>query len=373
MSPGTHEDSAAGTRRDARRTNGFTALLFITVFVSACVTVTRGGAGTGAIGGVVTNLDGAPIAGASVHTPAGDSTTTAADGSFTLGGLRPTDRLAVTIVTRDYVRGSVVYPVHAGETFRRPIQLIPRSRPVRFDARTGGEVTLPRGGRIVIPANAFETEGQRAAQGPVTVRVTYIDPMDERHVAAAPGDYTAVERDGGVRHLETFGMIEMVAVDSQGQPLRLMRGQGVEIGWPSGREVRVSPSRSLYNFDEGVARWVSAGPNRTFGATLPYNPPGGTQGGGWGVERWNDDDTFPRACITVQVTRSQGSKIEGVTATGVNYSGTSYASTNSAGTARLNVRPLSDVRISVNNPSAQKDITSPAANSNCSTLVTLNH
>lgn len=371
MRPATQQDPAAGTSRDARRTNVFTALLFITVLVSACVTVTRGEAGTGGIGGVVTSLDGAPVAGASVHTPAGDSTTTAADGSFTLGGLRPTDRLAVTIVTRDYVRGSVVYPVHAGETFRRPIQLIPRSRPVRFDARTGGEVTLPRGGRIVIPANAFEAEDQRAAQGPLTVRVTYIDPMDERQVAAAPGDYTSVERDGGVRQLETFGMIEMVAVDSQGQSLRLIRGQGVEIAWPSSREVRVSPSRNLFNFDEGVARWVSAGPNRTFGATLPYNPPGGTRGD-W-VERWNDDDTFPRACITVQVNRAAGPKIEGVTATGVDYSGTSFASTNGAGVAQLNVRPSSAVRISVNNPSAVKQITSPGANSTCSTLVSISH
>ncbi|HEX2077789.1 MAG TPA: carboxypeptidase-like regulatory domain-containing protein [Longimicrobium sp.] len=340
------------------------------LFMSACALATPGFPGTGGIGGVVSSLDGTPIGGASVHTPTGASTTTRADGSFSINGLQPTDRLAVTIITQDYVRGSVVYPVRAGQTLTRPVKLIPRARPVVIDTRTGGEISLPREGRVSIPANAFQAEDGRVVQGPVSVRMTYIDPLDAAQVAAAPGDYTALGTDGGLQQLETFGMIEMAVVDSQGRSLRLVRGTGVNIGWPSSREVRVSDTRGIYNFDEGVARWIASGPNRTFGGTLPYTPP---RIGLGGVELWNDDDPLPRVCISVTVNRSAGTIIENVTATGVSYSGTSSAWTDGSKTARINVKPNSVVDLSVGSPYAHQQITSPGPGSGCPHWATLSH
>jgi len=276
----------------------------------------------------------------------------------------------VTIVAGDYVRGSVIYPVRPGQTLSRSVMLIPRARPALIDAQVGGEIRLPREGRVSIPANAFTAEDGSGVEGPVSVRATYIDPLDAAQVAAAPGDYTAVGRDGGVQQLETFGMIEMAAVDTRGRSLRLVRDSGVGIAWPSNREVQVSDTRGLYNFDEGVGRWIASGSTRTFGGTLPYNPP--TVGGGGWRELWNDDDPLPRACISVKVNRSAGMINELVTAAGVSYSGTSSGLAE-GGVAKINVKPNSVVDLSVSSPYAHQQITSPGPGSGCPLWATLSH
>ena len=215
---------------------------------------------SGSIGGVVASLDGAPLAGAVVSIPGGPSTVTGADGSFTLSGLAPAERLGVDVAARGFATTARIYRVVAGERLAREIRLIPQGAPVALVAGRGGEVRFSDAGVIEVPANAF------AGVSPderINVRVSYWDPADAAAFREAPGDFRGTEADGSASILQSNGMWSVSVTNARGQELRLAEGQALRATLPSRQD-----------------RLVGGG-GGTGGGGEPEDPEG------WGVYVWD--------------------------------------------------------------------------------------
>ena len=215
----------------------------------------------GSIGGTVVSLSGAPIAGAVVRTPGGQSAVTGADGSFSIGGLAPTNRLPVDVSASGFATTSRIYRVVPGEELAREIRLIPQGAPVAIIAGQGGEVRFSDEGVVEVPANAFV--GVRPEE-PVFVRVSYFDPADAVAFREAPGDFSGIEEDGSLSVLSSNGMWSVSVTNAAGTELRLAEGQALRASLPDrvgggGGAQPVVPCRwGVYRYDG--SRWVWVGP-----------------------------------------------------------------------------------------------------------------
>jgi hypothetical protein len=319
--------------------------------------VTQGGA----IGGTVLTVGGQPLAGARVRTAGGAETVTDGAGNFSIQGLAPASRLAVTVQAAGFDATTAIYEVRAGVQLERPIRVQPLAPPVVINAGTGGAVPFQGGGQVVIPANAFPV----APGTPVTVRATYIDTNNAAQFSTAPGDFTGRTSSGTLEQIESFGMLSVDVRDAQGQPLDLAPGQQAVIQFPL-RGGSGAATRPLWDFDTQQGIWVETGAvtvtPTSQNATVQTLAP-----------RRNVDVPFPPVCITVRTLRPD--KVtprpnQFVTATGVSYAGFTQGWTNAQGLVQLQVRSASQVLVQAG-PAQQTVNTPPPGTPGCPLVSTL--
>jgi hypothetical protein len=303
----------------------------------------------GAIGGTVLTVGGQPLAGALVSPAGGTPTTTDGAGNFSIQGLAPAARLAVTVTATGYDATTAIYEVRAGVQLDRPIRVQPLAPPVVINAGTGGTVGFSGGGQVVIPANAFPV----APATPVTVRATYIDTNSPTQFSTAPGDFTGRTFGNTLEQIQSFGMLSVDVRDAQGQPLDLAPGQQAVIRFPLRGGSGVA-TRPLWNFDPQQGIWVETGTVAVTAtsqdATVSSLAP-----------RRNVDVPFPPVCITVQTLQSNQvtpRPNQFVTATGISYAGFTQGWTNTSGLVQLQVRSASQVLVQAG--PAQQTVNTPA-------------
>ncbi len=319
-------------------------------------------AATGDIGGVVQDLSGAAVAGASVRTPGGAEAITDAAGRFRITGLAVTDRLPVTVRAPRYARTTAIYRVRSGVELRRPIHVQPEAPPVVINAAAGGTVPFQGGGEIVFPPDAFEgvTEGE-----PVSIRATYIDPENAEQFSTAPGDFTGRSLSGEEVVLESFGMNTVEATGAQGQPVDLRPGQQALIRFPV-RGGTGGPTLPLWSFDEQTGQWVEQGAATVTPSFIDARV-------NTLAPQYNLDKPFQPICIEIEVLRTD--KItprpnHWVTATALSYAGAGGDWTNGAGLVQFQVLSASQLLIQAGTAS-QTVATPPAGTPGCPRLATL--
>lgn len=303
---------------------------------------------SGGIGGTVTNLSGAAVAGASVRTANGGEAVTDAAGRFRITGLAVTDRLPVTVSAPGYDATTKIYRVRAGAELRRPIKIQRQAPPVVINSATGGTVPFQGGGQIVIPPNAFAGV---APGEPVTIRANYIDPANAEQFSTASGDFTGTTFSGQEVVLESFGMNSVVATGAAGQPVDLNGTQAViEFPLRGGTSV---PTRPVWTFDETTGRWIEEGT----GTVTPNSirVPVSTL-----APRRNLDSPFQPICIEIEVLRTD--KItprpnEFVNVTAISYAGAGGDWTDAAGLVQFQV--LSSSQLSITAGTASATVTTP--------------
>jgi hypothetical protein len=305
----------------------------------------------GAISGRVLNLEGVPVAGAVIRTPGGAETVTGPAGTFQLGGLAATPRLAVSVQAPGYDGTTAIYEVRSGATLDRPIRVQPLAPPVVISAGAGGSVPIAGGGQVVIPANAFAGV---SAGDPVTVRATYIDTQNPAQFSTAPGDFTGTDLAGNPVRMESWGMISVAATGPSGQPVDLAPGQTANIEFPQRGGTGV-PTRAVWTFDPAQGTWVeettAVVTPTTINVTVPTLAP-----------RRNLDTPFPPVCIAVRVLQADNVTPrvnEYVAATGITYAGFTQGWTNTSGVVQLLV-PANSVTDIKTGPTVQP-VSAPAA------------
>lgn len=336
--------------------------------------------GTGSIAGRIVNAEDLPIAGAAISTPGGATTVSDGNGDFVLGGLPATNRLAVTVSAAGYASNTAIFPVVAGATLSRVLQLAARGPSVRIDAAAGGVVSFADGGRITIPPFAFAGVGRGQF---VDVSVTYFDPGAGGGVASvrlasdgimntgdglagAPGDFSAVEADGTDSQLETAGMVDVEVTDPNGAPVSVAPGQTVTINFPD-RDGAASRGWGLYEFNAATGNWERRG-------NAPASPDGTPEVTVPSLDRpWNADIPMTATCISVQVNDSNGQPRanEEVKADGVNWRGPTTEFTDGNGVARLQVQASAQVTVSAGPNLDSQTVTAPAVGANCPLTATL--
>ncbi|HEY9723907.1 MAG TPA: carboxypeptidase regulatory-like domain-containing protein [Oscillatoriaceae cyanobacterium] len=129
--------------------------------------------------GTVTDTNGAPVAGVQINTYDGFTTTTDANGKYTLPAIGQ-DELRVDFSKDGFIPRQVLTGLDAGQTASQDITLLPLDKTVAtVNAKNGGSVTSSDGNSVLeIPPGALT--------GDTKVNVTWMDPMPS---AQFPTDY----------------------------------------------------------------------------------------------------------------------------------------------------------------------------------------
>jgi hypothetical protein len=274
---------------------------------------------------------GAPAAGVTVRAN-GLSAVTNANGEFTLAGLRPTERLVLQFSGAGFgenVRLGSLGQQGLGNVTAR---LLPLGTTGSVDAATGGTVgNATQTARVVLPGAGLVLADGSAASGPVTVRLTPINPAQDSSLM--PGDYSTLVNGQPVL-IESFGALAVELEDAQGRSLNLRGGQTASIRIPLGTRATVPPATvPLFFFDTPSGRWVQEGSAslRGVGSERYY------EGTVSHFSVWNADRVADTVWVQGCLADVNGTRVAGglVSTDGIDYSSASTALTDANGAFRV--------------------------------------
>ena len=312
--------------------------------IGACSSGGDGGGGggtppvaqTGTVSGQVASAaNGSAVAGATVSTSAGTSTT-AVNGTFTVPA--PVgDRSVVHVEATGFAEAFPVSRVTAGQTTILGVRLLPTAVSTLVTVATGGIVTDPNStAQVDIPADGLVPKNGGAVVGTVTVSLTPINPAVDTNLM--PGDFTGVSAGGGSPvPIESFGALLIDIRDSAGTRYTLAPNKTSTIRIPLGTKSLVPPATiPLYFFDETTGLWKEEGtatrqgtaPNQYYEGTVTH------------FSFWNADQVLDTVFVTGCVRDANNQPVAGliVQSNGIDYTGSAYSSIAADGTFRVAMR-----------------------------------
>jgi hypothetical protein len=220
--------------------------------------------------GYVTNELNQPVQGATVKMGA-FTTTTDEFGFFEIINAQVVKNAAViTVQQPGYFNAIKTFAVESGRKHQTRIQLIPRVVIGSIDAATGGVASDANGMKVELPAAGVVNATTGAAYtGTVQVAAHWIDPSSSALTATMPGDLRALNSEGLMRTLITYGMIKVELTGSGGEKLQIANGKKSKLTFPLPATMSGSAPASipLWYFDEDKGLWVEEGAATRVGNT----------------------------------------------------------------------------------------------------------
>lgn len=330
-------------------THGLAALL-ASVFLAACGGGDSNDGGnpppppaTASVTGHVVDMDSdqaVPNATVSAGTA---STKTAADGSFTLTGVTPAERVSVKVEAAQHGANVAVVQLAASSTADIRVRLLKLAMPQTFDAAASAVIGNAAGtAQVTLPAASLvDAETGATAAGTVSVSVTPVDPA--RDPERMPGGYTTLQN-GSVRAIESFGAVKIDLRDADGKRLNLKPGSTATVRIPlSTRSPNPPASVPLWHFDEASARWVQEGTATLAGTDANQYYEGSVTH----FSYWNADQIAETVDLEGCVVTADGKPAANVlvSTSGVDYSGRSSAVTDATGHFVVQVRKESTTSV----------------------------
>lgn len=212
--------------------------------------------------GYVTNENNQPVQGATVKMGA-STTTTDEFGFFDINNTSVIKNAAViTVQSAGYFKAIKTFAVETGRKHQTRIQLIPRVVIGTINATTGGVATAANGMKIELPAAGLVNATNGAAYtGNVQVAAHWIDPSSPELATTMPGDLRAINEQGLMRTLITYGMMKVELTGSGGERLQLAVGKKSKLTFPLPTTfIASAPSTiPLWYFDEEKGLWLEEG------------------------------------------------------------------------------------------------------------------
>lgn len=257
--------------------------------------------------GKIVDENSNPIAGVTI-TMAGMTTTTDADGKFTLNGVSVLERFAyLTAEKAGYLKGSRAVIPHEGVTDMN-IMLLPMNVTETFESGEPHNVLLPNNVKIAFDG-AFMTENGTAYNGDIDVIVNHLDAADPNVFVKMPGALLGQRTDGTISGMETYGMVNVELRGDNGEKLQIMTGHTAEVVLPiAPNQLDTAPATiPLWHFNETSGMWEEQGfsrkvGNKYYGTVSHFS---------W----WNNDYAYVVATLHVTVKNSDGSPVNGVRVT----------------------------------------------------------
>lgn len=264
------------------------------------------------VSGIVLDLDGAPIAGASVRlvgsdgaTLDGGEVTTGADGRY-VAELAATGVIVAQIRRDDLVTAFervALLPDGTATTLSRLKTMAPA---VVMDATLGGVVQAGRGLSLTVPPGALVDANGNAVSGQVDVHLTPFNPYKPAELAALPVDLVAVDDSGTKVPLASYGVVD-VTIKQGGEELNIAPGSEVVATVPHTVAAEPVANVPYWSVDVATGEWVQEGTsyydptNREFSMVLTHLSP-------WNIDYpYADDDT----CVGGRVVDEFGAAIPG--------------------------------------------------------------
>lgn len=211
------------------------------------------------VSGFVVNENNNYVSNAEVS--AGTSTTfTDKYGYFEINNVQVVQNAAtVTVSLPGYFTSIKTWIAKANKSAFFRITLVPKTNIGSIDASAGGQVTLPGGMQISLPANAVVVASTAATySGTVHFSGFWYDPTSPVLNNQMPGDLRGIDINGKLKALETFGMVEVEMKGNSGEILQIKTGQTATLTAPIPSVLMAhAPSTiPLWYFDETKGLWL---------------------------------------------------------------------------------------------------------------------
>ncbi len=220
-----------------------------------------GGTENGSVAGVITDLNNTPVSNATV---AGGTatTTTDADGKFTLTKVQFTSDTVVVNVTKDgFFQGSKNFGSTINTVSNAKIQLIPKPTPATIAASSGGNIAVPGGGSVDFTGGFVNASNGNAYSGNVSVSTIYLNSTDQNFSASVPGNLKGVSAANQQGVLQSFGVVAVELNDASGDKLQLAQGKTATIAVPIPSTLLINAPATipLWYFDDLKGWWKKEG------------------------------------------------------------------------------------------------------------------
>lgn len=253
--------------------------------------------------GLVVNEENQPLAGVTVKM-SGKTTTTDADGVFTLSNVSVKERFAyLTAEKAGYLSGSRTLMTHESLNTLK-IMLV---APTTFTVQSGVASSVTVGNTTVKFDGAFSTENGQPYNGAVKVLTSDMPANDPYVFDKMPGSLFAVDAQGQYKGLETFGMVTVELKGANNQKLQLTNGHKAEISMNITTQAqlqRAPETMPMWWFDEVAGMWKEEGFSTKVGNKYVGNVSHFT--------RWNNDWAYPVASLTVIAKNYDGTVAKGI-------------------------------------------------------------
>lgn len=194
-------------------------------------------------------------------------------GYFKIYVKQGTKRLVFTVADkrlRQLQETTKALTLHEGQVSFYTIVLQKKPPAITFSAKQeqninlGGSSGKPSFANLDIPANAFVTVDGTTYDGEITANIGVVDPRSQADMAAAPGDFSAIDENGEEEMLSTAGILRQTFTDNSGNQLSLgknitVRVDADQLDIPDGVEVY------QWYLNKQTGRWVK------FGVLRPEN------------------------------------------------------------------------------------------------------
>lgn len=278
----------------------------------------------GKVVGVVTDLDGVPLADVEITLSNGGQGFTDDMGAYEIESVEPAEMLVVTYELPGFNTAYNDISLTGWETQTANSQLRPVGSTHYFHSSDGGTFVDGTGSYTFQP-NSIVDEWGNAYDGEVVLSLTTVDVSKDR-AEPGPGDFTGIRTDGREGLLVSYGFFEASLHTPDGEDLN------IDSSLPVGFEMEVpqdiaetdenlpTGSVPMWWFDGDTARWVEEGEasiatrddgTEVFVADIPHFT-------WWNVDWWYEDLLV---CIKGQVTDIAGNPLPGaeVAATGIDW------------------------------------------------------
>lgn len=168
----------------------------------------------------------------------------------------------VSVEKAGYLKGIKTYVAAEGKAAFFRIKLLSKTIAGNIDASTGGNVALPVGLIIGIPANAVVNAVTKANySGNITVSARWINPEDNELVLKMPGDLRGLDSAGKIKLLATYGMAAVELRGSNGELLQIADGKKAILTIPMSATMGAkAPGKiPLWYLDETNGLWKQEG------------------------------------------------------------------------------------------------------------------
>lgn len=207
--------------------------------------------------GLVTDLDGNAIEGATL-TMGSSQTTSDENGYFGLNGAVDSKNAIIKVEMFGYFDSWHSFHPFEDDLAKTQIRLTPRNNPMNVSANDGGEISFENV-KINFHPGSFVDEGGNTYSGNVSVFAKYLDPTDPNLNEIMPGNLTAFNATGGLRLLQTFGMVNVELEGESGQKLQINKPATLEMPVPASILTNAPNEIPLWYFDTEKERWQEEG------------------------------------------------------------------------------------------------------------------
>ena len=301
-----------------------------------------------ALTGVVQDAQGQPIAGATIEA-AGVTGTTDANGRFFLADMVPTERVPVNVSKSGFAKNSVPIEILDEVENMMIVVLAEVDYENSFDSAEGHTFEIEIGGpTVALPAGGFVDGDGNPYTGTVNVEATFYDLESDwsdfeagNEINATPGDFTAIDANGEMQRLESYGMFQVNLTDADGNEINLSDDDAAPVVLPlqslTDGAYAVGDEIPMWHYDEVEGRWME----ELVGTVIDLDGVLSVEFNAPHFSTWNCDRPLPtHGCVTGTINATDGQSRAGATvrAIGITYISTTTARTDQNGDFCLEVK-----------------------------------